>query len=161
MEILKKEEYEKALAASRDRRMKWWREARFGMFVHYGLYSIIGRHEWVMAMEGIDKKDYEKYAEQFIRTRLATKPVSKSHLYRQLAEHHVPSEIITEFLAKIPEENELQNAVEIAAKFYRQFQSLEPETRRMRVLSRLEARGFRFDVSQRAYEKAQANTEEE
>ena len=102
-----------------------------------------------------------KYAEQFIRTRLATKPVSKSHLYRQLAEHHVPSEIITEFLAKIPEENELQNAVEIAAKFYRQFQSLEPETRRMRVLSRLEARGFRFDVSQRAYEKAQANTEEE
>ncbi|MGB9596374.1 MAG: alpha-L-fucosidase, partial [Candidatus Poribacteria bacterium] len=23
----------------RDRRMKWWREARFGMFIHWGLYS--------------------------------------------------------------------------------------------------------------------------
>ena len=29
---LKKQELE------RRRRMKWWREARFGMFVHYGLY---------------------------------------------------------------------------------------------------------------------------
>ena len=65
MEILKKEDYEKALAASRDRRMKWWREARFGMFVHFGLYSVIGRHEWVMSMEGIDKEEYEKYADMF------------------------------------------------------------------------------------------------
>ena len=51
MEILKKADYEKQIAESRDKRMKWWREARFGMFVHYGLYSIIGRHEWVMSME--------------------------------------------------------------------------------------------------------------
>lgn len=65
MEILKKAEYEKQTAASRDQRMKWWRDARFGMFVHYGLYSLIGRHEWVMSMEGIDKDEYEKYAEQF------------------------------------------------------------------------------------------------
>ena len=66
MEILKKADYEKAIAESRDQRMNWWREARFGMFVHYGLYSIIGRHEWVMSMEGIDKEDYEKYADRFL-----------------------------------------------------------------------------------------------
>ena len=30
------------------RRMRWFKEARFGMFVHWGLYSLIGRHEWVM-----------------------------------------------------------------------------------------------------------------
>ena len=34
--------------ADRERRMKWWHEARFGMFVHFGLYSVLGRHEWVM-----------------------------------------------------------------------------------------------------------------
>ena len=29
-------------AAQRDARMAWWREAKFGMFVHWGLYSITG-----------------------------------------------------------------------------------------------------------------------
>ena len=37
----------------RDRRMQWWHEARFGMFIHWGLYSVYGRHEWVMENEGI------------------------------------------------------------------------------------------------------------
>ena len=32
---------------SRDARMQWWREARFGMFIHFGLYAIPGRGEWV------------------------------------------------------------------------------------------------------------------
>ncbi len=58
-------EYEKQIAQTRDERMKWWREARFGMFVHYGLYSQIGRNEWVMACENIPPKEYEKYAETF------------------------------------------------------------------------------------------------
>ena len=66
MEIIRRKDYEKKIAETRDERMAWWREARFGMFIHYGLYSIIGRHEWVMSMEGIDKEDYEKYAEQFM-----------------------------------------------------------------------------------------------
>ena len=29
--------------AVHDRKMKWWREARFGMFIHWGLYSLLGR----------------------------------------------------------------------------------------------------------------------
>ncbi|MBO6159323.1 MAG: alpha-L-fucosidase [Firmicutes bacterium] len=34
-------------------------------FVHLGLKTAIGRHEWVMSMEGIDKADYEKWADKF------------------------------------------------------------------------------------------------
>ena len=49
-------------AATRARRMKWWHEARFGMFVHWGLYSQLGRHEWVMNRERIPVKEYEKLA---------------------------------------------------------------------------------------------------
>jgi len=51
--------------ADRERRMKWWHEAKFGMFIHWGLYSIPGRHEWVMEMEGISAQEYEKLARQF------------------------------------------------------------------------------------------------
>ncbi len=49
----------------RIRRMKWWHEAKFGMFVHWGLYSLIGRHEWVMELEGIPVAEYERLAERF------------------------------------------------------------------------------------------------
>ncbi|HUA57761.1 MAG TPA: alpha-L-fucosidase [Verrucomicrobiae bacterium] len=51
--------------ANRAERMKWWHEARFGMFIHWGLYSVIGRHEWVMENEGIPVKEYEQYARMF------------------------------------------------------------------------------------------------
>ena len=40
MDYLSKREYEKAIAATRDDRMKWWRDARFGMFVHYASYNL-------------------------------------------------------------------------------------------------------------------------
>jgi alpha-L-fucosidase len=42
--------------------MRWWHEARFGMFVHWGLYSQLKRHEWVMNRERIPVKEYEKLA---------------------------------------------------------------------------------------------------
>lgn len=51
--------------ADRARRMKWWHEAKFGMFIHWGLYSVVGRHEWVMEMEGIPAQEYEQLAKQF------------------------------------------------------------------------------------------------
>jgi alpha-L-fucosidase len=57
-----KETFEKSDMKERYRRMKWWREARFGMFVHWGLYSQIGRHEWVMNLERIPRREYEKLA---------------------------------------------------------------------------------------------------
>jgi len=46
-------------------RMDWWRQARFGMFIHWGVYSIPGRGEWVMYQERIPKDEYRKLAEKF------------------------------------------------------------------------------------------------
>src|SRR3974390_1770247 len=51
--------------ADRARRMRWWHEAKFGMVIHWGLYSVIGRHEWAMEQEGIPIPEYEKLAQQF------------------------------------------------------------------------------------------------
>lgn len=65
MNTIPRWQYEQNNGESRDRRMQWWREARFGMFVHYGLYSLLGRHEWAMATECIPVKEYEKLVERF------------------------------------------------------------------------------------------------
>jgi alpha-L-fucosidase len=45
--------------------MQWWRDAKFGLFIHYGLYSILGRGEWVMWNERIDTADYSPLRERF------------------------------------------------------------------------------------------------
>jgi alpha-L-fucosidase len=48
-----------------ERRIQWWRQAKFGMFIHWGLYSVLGRHEWAMEEEGIPVHEYEQLAKQF------------------------------------------------------------------------------------------------
>jgi alpha-L-fucosidase len=58
-----KEEYLEQTAATRAERMRWWREARFGLFVHWGLYAQLGRHEWAMNRERIPIAEYEKLAD--------------------------------------------------------------------------------------------------
>ena len=46
-------------------RMKWWTDARFGMFIHWGLYALPGRHEWVKRYERMNNAAYQKYFELF------------------------------------------------------------------------------------------------
>ncbi|MEI6680869.1 MAG: alpha-L-fucosidase, partial [Mariniphaga sp.] len=45
--------------------IEWFSQARYGMFMHYGLYSILGRHEWVQQRELIPVAEYAKLKEQF------------------------------------------------------------------------------------------------
>ncbi len=43
----------------------WFQEAKFGLFVHWGIYSVLGSGEWVMQLRGIPAADYEKVADFF------------------------------------------------------------------------------------------------
>jgi alpha-L-fucosidase len=43
----------------------WFRNARYGLFLHYGLYSLLGRHEWVQFNEKIRVTEYGKLAREF------------------------------------------------------------------------------------------------
>ena len=51
--------------ASYAQRTKWFHQARFGIFIHFGLYSLLGRGEWVMFVEKIPAPDYAKLARRF------------------------------------------------------------------------------------------------
>lgn len=46
-------------------RMKWFHEARFGMFIHFGPYARTERGEWTMFMERIPTAEYAKYTREF------------------------------------------------------------------------------------------------
>lgn len=54
--------YEKdPLAAS----AKWFKEAKYGLFVHYGIYSLMAAGEWVLYSKKVPLKEYNKLAERF------------------------------------------------------------------------------------------------
>jgi alpha-L-fucosidase len=43
----------------------WFTHDRFGMFIHWGLYALPARHEWVKSRERIDDQNYQKYFDHF------------------------------------------------------------------------------------------------
>src|SRR5512136_2369250 len=55
----------KETEAQKTQRMKWWTDARFGMFIHWGLYALPARHEWVKNYERMTNEQYQKYFELF------------------------------------------------------------------------------------------------
>ena len=48
-----------------DPRHAWFRDARFGMFIHWGLYSVLGRHEWARNNERIPAEEYVALADRW------------------------------------------------------------------------------------------------
>ncbi len=44
---------------------EWFVRDRFGMFIHWGLYSMPARHEWIKSHERISEDDYQKYFKYF------------------------------------------------------------------------------------------------
>ncbi len=73
--IVKPDPYADETPAQRDARMAWWRAARFGMFIHWGVYSvpagtykgeqIKGIGEWIMLRGKIPVAEYRAYAKEF------------------------------------------------------------------------------------------------
>jgi len=74
-QIYKPDPYADETTEQRNARMKWWREARFGMFIHWGVYSVPagtyhgqqigGIGEWIMHNAKIPVAEYRQYATQF------------------------------------------------------------------------------------------------
>lgn len=54
-----------ATSPEKEARLAWWREARVGIFIHWGLYAIPARGEWVQWNEQIPNEEYARLAEQF------------------------------------------------------------------------------------------------
>ena len=48
-----------------EKRMEWYQDARFGMFIHWGLYSIPARGEWVRSVEEIPEEEYLPFMKEF------------------------------------------------------------------------------------------------
>ena len=108
----------------------------------------------IQRLRELDLVNDEAYAREFLRSRLASKPLSRQKLYLDLRAHKVPEEIIRAALDELPAETEADNAREVAKKFWRQMNGLEENVRRERVLRRLMSRGFSTEASLAAIREA-------
>ncbi len=108
----------------------------------------------VARLKELNLLDDEAYAREFVRSRLATKPVSRQKLYLDLRAHKLPEETVRTVLDELPKETEADNALEVAKKFWRQMSALEEPVRRERVLRRLTSRGFSAEASLAAIREA-------
>ncbi len=61
--------YAKETPAQKDARMAWWREAKFGMFIHWGVYAVPAKGEWYMRNAKLTHAQYAEYAKQFNPTK--------------------------------------------------------------------------------------------
>jgi alpha-L-fucosidase len=43
----------------------WWTDARFGLFIHWGVYAVAARHEWVKNRERLTDAQYQPYFDRF------------------------------------------------------------------------------------------------
>ncbi len=65
MQTMAQFDYKKETPDQKKKRMEWWTDARFGMFIHWGLYALPARHEWVKNNEWMTNEQYQKYFEEY------------------------------------------------------------------------------------------------
>jgi len=118
----------------------------------YGEYEV---YATVTRLQELGYLDDARYAAEFVASRLRTKPVSRAHLERQLLSHEIEPELARRAIADVSDEAELENAVRVAEKYWREGQALPPDARRERVLRRLDARGYCYDTARKALEAAE------
>ncbi|BDZ38519.1 alpha-L-fucosidase [Microbacterium suwonense] len=58
-------------------RQEWFDEARFGMFAHFGVYSVAARHEWVQSYERLTDEEYRQYADHFDPDRFDARAIAR------------------------------------------------------------------------------------
>lgn len=123
-------------------------------------YGEVEVYDTVERLKELGLLDDRAFAEAFIRSRLATKPVSRRKLYEQLLSHELPRELIEEALGAVDDLTEQDNALAVAEKYARQMEALPEDERAQRVLQRLLTRGYAYDDAAAAVESSLKTTKE-
>ncbi len=116
-------------------------------------YGEVEVYETVERLKELNLLNDTQYAEDFIRTRLSSKPVSRAHLKEQLRQHELPEDILEEALLAVDDSTEAENAYLVVKKYMEQLEKLPEEERSRKVIQRAISRGFGYGDVRRAMER--------
>ena len=117
-------------------------------------YGEVEVYETVERLKDLGLLNDTAFAEDFVRTRLATKPVSRAHLREQLLSHETDQDAIEQALLAVDDETQQKSAVSIAEKYARQYAHLPEDERDEIVIRRLLSRGYSYDDARAALSEA-------
>lgn len=123
-------------------------------------YGEVEVYETVERLKELGLLDDVAFANEFVRTRLATKPISRAHLREQLLSHETQQEAIEQALCGIDDETQQRTATATAEKYARQYARLAPEERDEMVIRRLLSRGYSYDEARAALRACSEEAEE-
>lgn len=123
-------------------------------------YGEVEVYETVERLKQLGLLDDVAFANEFVRTRLATKPISRAHMREQLLLHETDAEAIDQALSGIDEETQQRTATATAEKYARQYALLAPQERDEMVIRRLLSRGYSYDEARAALRDAVQETQE-
>ena len=123
-------------------------------------YGEVEVYDTVERLKDLGLLNDTAYAEDFVRTRLATKPVSRAHLREQLLSHETDLDAIEQALLTVDDETQQKSAVSIAEKYARQYSNLAEDERNEMVIRRLLARGYSYDDARAALRAVSEGAEE-
>lgn len=121
-----------------------------------------GESEVNQTVERLKELNYlndQKYASDFVDSRLRTKPVSRKKLKEQLYTHLLSKEVIAEAVATVDDATDMKNAFFVAGKLQTQFSKLPFDEAKKRVVKRLAARGFTYDSIKTCVERLYGDAE--
>ncbi len=107
-------------------------------------------YDTVERLKELNLLDDKAYAEEYVRTRLNTKPVSRAHLRMQLVAHEIEQNAMENALLLVDDEQETRSAALVAEKYARQYAKLPPDERDELVMRRLMSRGYGYDDARAA-----------
>ena len=122
-------------------------------------YGEVEVYETVERLKELNLLNDTAYAEEYVKTRLATKPVSRAHLREQLRSHEIDESALEQALLLVSDDTEADSARQIARKYARQYAGLPERERTEMVLRRLMARGYPYDEARAALSAAEGTEE--
>ena len=123
-------------------------------------YGEVEVYETVERLKALGLLDDVAFANEFVRTRLATKPISRAHLRQQMIAHELEIDAIDRALSVLDGDAEAHSAAEVAQKYARQYARLTEEERNEMVIRRLLSRGYSYDDARAALLAAVGEQEE-
>jgi len=123
-------------------------------------YGEVEVYETVERLKDLGLLNDLSFAEEFVRTRLATKSISRAHLREQLMAHETAVEAMDQALSQIDDETQQRTAGAVAEKYARQYAHLPENEKNEMVIRRLLARGYSYDDARAALRDATGESEE-
>ena len=122
-------------------------------------YGEVEVYETVERLKDLGLVNDLAFANEFVRSRLATKPISRAHLREQLLAHETDMEAIEQALLQVDEETQQRSAASVAEKYVRQYTRLPQQERDEMVIRRLLSRGYSYDDARAALREAAGEEE--